>query len=348
MNQERKGKSIMKNWILNEVNNDDIVLNSRVRLARNIQEMQFPEKLSFIEGRKNGKMVYDALKAQVQDEDIILHDMWDENQEAFNKYVEEYLISSDLVKNANKGSFILNKDETISIMINENDHIKIQCINSGFNLNEALEYAIDIDDKIEQTINYAFDEQLGYLTSNISDVGTGLKASVMIHLPALTMNKEINNITKDFKHMGIDINGVYMDDNKVVGNLYTISNAVTLGLTEEDIINKLKESVINIIKEEKKYREVLMSKCRYEIEDKIFRALGTLKSAVLLEYSEMLECLSMVRLGAELLLLNIDKTKLNHLLISSSDMGIQNNYDVALSQKEIKHQRAKLVHEILS
>ena len=338
----------MKNWILNEVNNDDIVLNSRVRLARNIQEMQLPEKLSFIEGRKNGKMVYDALKAQVQDEDIILYDMWDENQEAFNKYVEEYLISSDLVKNANKGSFILNRDETISIMINENDHIKIQCINSGFNLNEALEYAIDIDDKIEQTINYAFDEQLGYLTSNISDVGTGLKASVMIHLPALTMNKEINNITKDFKHMGIDINGVYMDDNKVVGNLYTISNAVTLGLTEEDIINKLKESVINIIKEEKKYREVLMSKCRYEIEDKIFRALGTLKSAVLLEYSEMLECLSMVRLGAELLLLNIDKTKLNHILISSSDMRIQNNYDVALSQKEIKHQRAKLVHEILS
>lgn len=338
----------MKNWILNEVNSDDIVLNSRVRLARNIQEMQFPEKLSFIEGRKNGKMVYDALKAQVQDEDIILYDMWDENQEAFNKYVEEYLISSDLVKNANKGSFILNRDETISIMINENDHIKIQCINSGFNLNEALEYAIDIDDKIEQTVNYAFDEQLGYLTSNISDVGTGLKASVMIHLPALTMNKEINNITKDFKHMGIDINGVYMDDNKVVGNLYTISNAVTLGLTEEDIINKLKESVINIIKEEKKYREVLMSKCRYEIEDKIFRALGTLKSAVLLEYSEMLECLSMVRLGAELLLLNIDKTKLNHILISSSDMRIQNNYDVALSQKEIKHQRAKLVHEILS
>lgn len=338
----------MKNWILNEVNSDDIVLNSRVRLARNIQEMQFPEKLSFIEGRKNGKMVYDALKAQVQDEDIILYDMWDENQEAFNKYVEEYLISSDLVKNANKGSFILNRDETISIMINENDHIKIQCINSGFNLNEALEYAIDIDDKIEQTVNYAFDEQLGYLTSNISDVGTGLKASVMIHLPALTMNKEINNITKDFKHMGIDINGVYMDDNRVVGNLYTISNAVTLGLTEEDIINKLKESVINIIKEEKKYREVLMSKCRYEIEDKIFRALGTLKSAVLLEYSEMLECLSMVRLGAELLLLNIDKTKLNHILISSSDMRIQNNYDVALSQKEIKHQRAKLVHEILS
>lgn len=338
----------MKNWILNEVNGDDIVLNSRVRLARNIQEMQFPEKLSFIEGRKNGKMVYDALKAQVQDEDIILYDMWDENQEAFNKYVEEYLISSDLVKNANKGSFILNRDETISIMINENDHIKIQCINSGFNLNEALEYAIDIDDKIEQTVNYAFDEQLGYLTSNISDVGTGLKASVMIHLPALTMNKEINNITKDFKHMGIDINGVYMDDNRVVGNLYTISNAVTLGLTEEDIINKLKESVINIIKEEKKYREVLMSKCRYEIEDKIFRALGTLKSAVLLEYSEMLECLSMVRLGAELLLLNIDKTKLNHILISSSDMRIQNNYDVALSQKEIKHQRAKLVHEILS
>lgn len=338
----------MKNWILNEVNNDDIVLNSRVRLARNIQEMQFPEKLSFIEGRKNGKMVYNALSAQIQDEDIVLHDMWDENQESFNKYVEEYLISSDLVKNSNKGSFILNKDETIVIMINENDHIKIQCINSGFNLNEALEYAIDIDDKIEHTINYAFDEQLGYLTSNLSDVGTGLKASVMIHLPALTMNKEINNMKKDFKRTGIEINGVYIEDNKVIGNLYTISNAVTLGLTEEEIINKLKESVINIIKEEKKYREILMSKCRYEIEDKIFRALGVLNSAVLLDYSEMLEYLSMVRLGVELSLLNINKAKLNQILVLSSDMRIQNKYDISLSPKEIKHQRAKLVQEILS
>ena len=182
----------MRNWILNEVNKDDIVLNSRVRLARNIQEMQFPEKISFIEGRKNGKTVYNALKSQVQDESIILHDMWDEKQEAFNEYVEKYLISDELVKNANKGSFILNRTETVSIMINENDHIKIQCINSGFNLNEALEYAVAIDDMIEQTVNYAFDEQLGYLTSNINDVGTGLKASVMIHLPALTMNKEIN------------------------------------------------------------------------------------------------------------------------------------------------------------
>jgi len=339
---------MMKNWILNEVNNDDIVLNSRVRLARNIQEMQFPEKLSFIEGRKNGKIIYNALKSQDKDGEIILHDMWDEKQEMFNKYVEEYLISSDLVKNSNKASYILNKDETVSIMINENDHIKIQCINSGFNLSEALECAVAIDDKIEQTINYAFDEQLGYLTSNLNDVGTGLKASVMIHLPALTMNKEINNIIKDFKRIGIDINGVYMDDNKVIGNLYTISNAFTLGLTEEDIIVKLKESVINVIKEEKKYREILISKCKYEIEDKVFRALGVLKSAVILEYKEMLECLSLVRLGVELSLVSIEKSKLNQILISSSDTRIQNKFEMSLNDKEIKHQRAKLVKKILS
>lgn len=338
----------MKNWIFNEVNNDDIVLNSRVRLARNIQEMQFPEKMNFIESRKNGKMVFDALKSQIQEEDIILYDMWNENQDMFDKYVEEYLISDDLVKNANKGSFILNRDKTISIMINENDHIKIQCINSGFNLSETLECAVAIDDKIEETINYAFDEQLGYLTSNINDVGTGLKASVMIHLPALTMNKEIKNIIKDFKNVGIDINGVYIEDDNVVGNLYTISNAVTLGLTEEDIITKLKEAVINIIKEEKKYREVLISKYRYGIEDKIFRALGVLQSAVLLEYKEMLECLSMIRLGTELSLLDIDKSKLNKILISSSDISIQNKFDISLNKEEIKHQRARHVQEILS
>lgn len=338
----------MKNWIFNEVNNDDIVLSSRVRLARNIQEMQFPEKMNFIESRKNGKMVYDALKSQLQENDIVLYDMWNEDQDTFNKYVEEYLISSDLVKNANKGSFILNRDETVSIMINEKDHIKIQCINSGFNLSETLKYAITIDDKIENSISYAFDEQLGYLTSNISDVGTGLKASVMIHLPALTMNKEIKNIIKDFKNIGIDINGVYVENDNIVGNLYNVSNTVTLGLTEEDIINKVKEAVINIVKEEKKYREVLMSKCRYKIEDKIFRALGVLKSAVLLEHKEMLECLSMVRLGTELSLLDIDKRKLNKLLVSSSDASIQNKFDISLSKQEIEHQRARHVQEILS
>ena len=338
----------MKNWIFNEVNNDDIVLNSRVRLARNIQEMQFPEKMNFIESRKNGKMVYNALKSQLQENDIVLYDMWNEDQDTFNKYVEEYLISSELVKNANKGSFILNKDETVSIMINENDHIKIQCINSGFNLNETLKYAIAIDDKIENTISYAFDEQLGYLTSNISDVGTGLKASVMIHLPALTMNKEIKTIIKDFKNVGIEINGVYVENDNIVGNLYVISNTITLGLTEEEIINRLKEAVINIIKEEKKYREVLISKCRYEIEDKIFRALGVLKSAILLDHKEMLECLSMVRLGTELSLLDIDKRKLNKLLVSSSDISIQNKFDIPLSKQEIKHQRARHVQEILS
>ena len=120
-----------------------------------------------------------------------------------------------------------------------------------------------------------------------------------------------------------------------------------LGLTEEDIIDKLKDSVINVIKEEKKYREVLLSKCRYEIEDKIFRSLGLLNSAVLLDYKEMLEHLSMVRLGVELLLLDIDKAKLNKILICSSDTGIQNRFDTLLSQKEIKHQRAKLVQRIL-
>lgn len=338
----------MKNWILSEVNNDDIVLNSRIRLARNIQDMQFPEKLSFIEGRKNGKMVFDSLKQQDVNEDIILHDMWDENQESFDKYVEEYFISSDLIKNANKGSFIINKDKTVSIMVNENDHIKIQCINSGFNLKETLDYAINIDDKIEKSINYAFDEQLGYLTSHISDLGTGMKASVMIHLPALTMNKEINNIAKDYKKAGIEINGVYLEDNKVIGNLYTISNSFTLGITEEDILNKVKECVINVIKEEKKYREILMSKCTYEIEDKIYRAFGILKSAVLLDYSELLNYLSMVRLGVELSLIDLDKSKLNQILISSSDSGIQDNFEVSLSPKEIKYQRANRVKEILS
>jgi protein arginine kinase len=162
------------------------------------------------------------------------------------------------------------------------------------------------------------------------------------------MSEEIKNISKDLSKLGMNIKGMYLDGTKVYGNLYRIVNKVSLGLTEEDIIRKLKEAVLNIILEENKFREILISKCRYELEDKVYRAHGILKAAILLDSKETIELLSNVRLGAELSLIEIDESKLNKLLILIGDSSLENYLGRYLDTKEIKYERARLVREMLS
>lgn len=324
------------------------VLSSKVLLARNFSNLPFPNKLNYIKGRENGKEVYNVLKNELDNEEITLYEIWNTKEEFSKQYLERDLISKELLKNSDKGSFILNKEEDLSIMINEKDHINLQCVSDGLKLEEIFERATVIDDKIEENFDYAFDETLGYLTASPENIGTGMKASVVLHLPALSMSEEINNISKRLGKLGIAIKGVHLDGTKVFGNLYRISNKVSLGLTEENIINKLKEAVWIIIIEENKFREILLSKCRHELEDKIYRAYGILKYAMILDFKESIELLSNVRLGAELSIINIDKGKLDKLFILITNSSLQNYLKKSLDDKEIKYERAKLVKEMLT
>ena len=324
-----------------------IVLSSKILLSRNLSNLPFPNKLNYIKGRDNGKRIYNALKDELFHEELILHEIWNKKEEFGKEYLEKNVISEELLKNSDKGSFILNKEETLSIMINEKDHINIQSICEGLKLEEAFEKATSIDDKIEKNFEYAFDEILGYLTSSPENIGTGMKASVIVHLPSLTMSEEIKNTSKNLSKLGMSIKGIYIDGTLVYGNLYRIANKISLGLTEEDIISQLKEAVLNIIAEENKFRKILISKCKYELEDKIYRAYGTLKFAMMLDYKEAIELLSNVRLGAELSLVNIDENKLDKLLVSISDLSIQSYVGRYLDSKETKYERAKLMKEIL-
>ena len=325
-----------------------IVLSSKVLLSRNLSDLPFPNKLNYIKGRDNGKNIYNVLKNQLIDEELTLYEIWNINEEIGKQYLERDLITEELMKNSDKSSLILNKEENISIMINEKDHINLQCISQGFSLEEAFERAINIDDKIEHNFDYAFDENLGYLTSSPENIGTGMKAAVVLHLPALTMSEEIKNISKNLSKVGFNIRGVYLDGAKVYGNIYRITNKLSLGLTEEDIINKLKLEVLNIIKEENKFREILLSKCKYELEDKVYRSYGILRSAVLLEYKETIELISNVRLGIELSLMEIDQNSLDKLFMLINDSSLQNYLGRYLDAKEIKFERARLVNRVLS
>lgn len=337
----------MKNWIHSENSIDSIVLSSKIMLSRNIDKEIFPKDMNFLEARENGKVIFDTLNKEIEDEEFSLFEMWNNSEDSFKKYIEQGLITKELVNNSNKAAFILNKDETVSVMVNEKDHVKIQCITEGLNLNDALTCAFNIDDSIEKRVRYAFDEKLGYLTTSLSDVGTGLDASVIIHLPALTMNKEIDKFIIDFEKVGIKIEGLYFKDKNVIGNLYIVSNIQKLGLSEEEIIDKVKRSVLDLVSEEKKYREILIAKCKYEIEDKVCRAYGIMQNAVLLDFSEMLELLSNIRLGVEMSLLDISKVKLNEILASTNDYTLQSILNSELDSKQIKYERCKVIKGIL-
>ncbi|WP_293978847.1 ATP--guanido phosphotransferase [uncultured Clostridium sp.] len=336
----------MENWILN-CNQNDIVISTKIQLSRNIEKVPFLEKLTVADGRKNVEKVYSSIKDKLESNEFKLYEVWDKEKSSFTEYIDKHLISEKLLKNSDKASFILNNDETISIMINEEDHIKIQCMTSGLNLEEVLENVVSIDEKIEENIKYAFDEEFGYLTSNLQNIGAAMKVHVLIHLPAITMSEEIENISKRLNNKGLEIKGLYLEGSNVLGNIYIISNKASLGITEEDIIDTVKEEVLKLIADEYKFREILTGKCKYELEDKIYRALAILQHAVLLDFKEAVDLISNVRLGIELSILSINKERLNKLIVNIKDSSIESAAGRKLSEKELKYERANIVRKLL-
>lgn len=337
----------MKNWIYNLENNEDIVLSTKVQLARNFKLVHFPSKLDYIKARENVEIIYELLKDTMNLQDIGVYKLWENNMNYYENYIDKHLISKNLLNSSEKSGFILNQNETISIMINEGEHIKIQCITAGLNLEETFENANMIDDNIESKLEYAFDENLGYLMESPENVGTGLEASVNIHLPVLSNNNEIEKISKTLDKLGFMIKSLYNNNSKKYGNIYTIFNKTSLRIKEDEIIQNLKGIVLNIIGEEKKSREILLRKNKYEIEDKVYRSYAILNSAILLEEKETIELLSDIRLGKELDLLNISTSKINQLLVMIKSNLIENYMGGPLDLKDINYERANLVKSIL-
>ena len=292
--------------------------------------------------KKNVDKLSNVIFNKLDDEELKIVKFWDNHIDYIKSYEAKLLVTKELVKRKDRAALIINKEETISIMINEVDHLNIQCTTEGMNLKEVYEVANKIDDLIEEDITYSFHEDFGYLTATPSKVGTGMKASVILHLPALSMSEEITNISKGLSQLGMAINPVYGD-----GNIYEVSNRISLGITEDEIINNLEGVVENIIQEEIKFRDIVINKCKDEVEDKIFRAYGILKNAKLMSYKELVELLSYVRLGVEMYNLDLNKDILNKLLVYTNDEAIQNKLGKSLTNKEKKAERAVLIQELL-
>ena len=332
----------MRNWIYSKAQNDDLILCSKLSLARNLEGVLFTDKLEVEDAKKNVDKLSNVIFNKLNDEELKIIKFWDNQIDYIKSYEAKLLVTKELVKRKVRAALIINKEETISIMINEVDHLNIQCTTEGMNLKEVYEVANKIDDLIEEDISYSFHEDFGYLTATPSKVGTGMKASVILHLPALSMSEEITNISKGLSQLGMAINPVYAD-----GNIYEVSNRISLGVTEDEIINNLEGVVENIIQEEIKFRDIVVNKCKDEVEDKIFRAYGILKNAKLMSYKELVELLSYVRLGVEMYVLDLNKDVLNKLLVYTNDEAIQNKLGKSLTNKERKAERAILIQELL-
>lgn len=341
-------RNAVTGWMAAHGEHSDIVMSTRIRLARNLTGYRFP--IAFTE---DDAMAVDKATAGV---------LVDSKQPNYSYMkmselpslerlvlVEKHLISPHLANPDRYGAVILSEDETVSVMVNEEDHIRIQCIYPGLQLRAAYEKADAVDDLLESELAYAFDEDFGYMTSCPSNTGTGMRASVMMHLPALTMTKQIDRIIPAISRLGMVVRGSYGEGSDAPGNVYQVSNQTTLGRTEQEILVDLGNITSRLIAHERKSREVLLAKSRLALENRLFRSLGTIVYARLLPSGEAARCLSDVRLGIDLgIIQDVDVSILNELMIFMQPGFLQQFAGTELSQEERDIFRAKLFRERLN
>lgn len=296
----------------------ETVISSRVRIARNIGGIPFPYLASDAQTRQIQETVAGVAASQkevfARFELLPMEKLAPLEKELL---VEKHLASPFLARDSQHGALLLRRDEAVSIMVNEEDHLRIQVILPGLQLEEALQEAEKYDDRLEEKINYAFDEGYGYLTACPTNVGTGLRASVMLHLPALIMTGQANRLLGALSQVGLAVRGLYGEGTEIIGNLVQISNQVTLGQSEEEIIRNLEGVTRQVIEQEQTSRQAMLNENRVRMADRSWRALGLLRYARIMSSQEAMQLLSDVRLGYDLgLLKGVDRKLLNEMLVT--------------------------------
>lgn len=336
----------MANWYLQNGKDSDVVLSSRVRLSRNMQNYPFTVKCS----KEDLNKILDEVKEIVPSlgyglKFINLNDIDDITKIAL---VEEHIISPDFAmkKNVN-GAIVINEEENICIMINDEDHIKLQVFSSGQELENLMNLAVEIDEKLGNLVKYSYSKKFGFLTVSPINVGTAMKASVMVHLPALTLTGNINKVLQIVNNFGMNIRGVYGEGTQSQGNVYQISNKQTLGLTEKEIIKNLEIITEKVIEQERLARKYL-AKDKMELEDRVLRAYGLLKYSTKLSAEECRKLLSDVKLGTDLgIIKELDDAKVSKLNLYTKPGNLQKYLGKALDGYERDIKRTEVIKQII-
>lgn len=332
-------------WYLGVGEQSDIVVSTRIRLARNLNEYPFPNKLNTKSRTAINNIIKDAVESDNRF-DLRFVEMKSLARFEAASMAERHIISPEFASDADGRALMISKDEDICIMLNEEDHIRIQIMKSGFALDEAYSVADEIDDLLGNKLQYAFDERIGYLTQCPTNLGTGMRASVMLHLPALTMNGQIHKLINTISKLGLTFRGAFGEGTKATGDMYQLSNQITLGISEEFAIRNLKAITLQLCANERAAREELLKSI--DTEDAIFRAYGTLKWARLLSTQELMDNLSLVRLGSVAGKISVPIETLNELMISMQPASINVLAQQKLDEKERDTIRATKVRNRLS
>lgn len=318
-----------------------VIVSSRVRLARNFSDTPFPNKIKSQESAKS--VIYRVFKLLPSYENYLVSDL---SLDTLNSLKEKHLISEDLTQNVKFGALSLSHDEQVCIMINEEEHLREQCLLKGFMLDEALAMLNEVDDLLLENLPIAFDDSLGFITTCPSNLGTGLRASVMLFLPALTLTNSILGLIDSLGKIGLTVRGQYGENSEADAYMFQVSNSQTLGLSEQQIIQNVKTAVIKICEKELYARQSLINSNFDELKDRVLRAYGTLKYAYKLCLDEATKLLSVIKLGVCLdIINNIKLTDLDNLIEDILPSTLKLLYGEDIDQTQLDKFRAKYIQQ---
>jgi protein arginine kinase len=325
-----------------------VVMSSRVRLARNLSGVPFPGWAKKAERQKSLERIKGVACILPEMTGALVRSMDEFSALDKQLLVERHLISREHAAKTVGSGVVISQSEVISVMINEEDHLRMQALMPGFCLREVWQVIDRVDSELEEHLNYAYSSRLGYLTACPTNVGTGMRASAMLHLPALVLAEQINQIIQAVNKLGLAVRGLYGEGTEASGNLFQVSNQTTLGERENDLIERLTKVILQIIEHEKNARQALMEKRPQMIYDQIGRAYGILGNACVQSSKEAMNLLSMLRLGLDLgLVQGLDRKHIDDMFLLTQPAHLQRHVNQKLTAEQRDIMRASLLRNML-
>lgn len=333
------------NWYLENGKDSDVIISSRIRLARNIKEFPFKLKMS----KEDKDKLLEKLKFCAPSIGYGLKFLYLKDMDDITKMtlVEKHIVSPEMVLSKEQEAILINEEENICIMINEEDHIRLQVFTSGLDLQNTLNLAIELDQKLDELLNFSCNKDYGFLTACPTNVGTGLRASVMVNLPALKMTGNLNKVLHIVNSFGMTIRGAYGEESQSKANLYQISNNQTLGMTEKEIVTNLENITKKVMEQERLARKYL-AKNSDDLEDKLYRSYGILTNARKLTSDECDNLLSDIKLGTDLgIIEEVNDTKVKELMLYTKPANLQKRVGKLLDAKQRDKIRTEVIKQIM-
>ena len=325
-----------------------VVLSCRARLARNIEGLPFPSIAGEEDLERARGIILEAVSRRVaEDRDWDVRFAEELSRDDLTLLVEEYIVSASFGERAQGRAVALNWPDACSVTVNEEDSVRIHSIMPGAQFNKVWQETDKIDSRIEGDVSYCFDERLGYLTSCPCNVGTGLRVSAVMHLPALVITGEIARTIAALDHAGMYVRGLYGEGSGVAGNLFQISNRRTLGLTEEDIVSHVELMVTRVVDNERTARKMMLRDSPVEFSDRVYRALGVAERARRMFLYEALELLSMIKVGVEMDLLNVEEFSILEAGVAVSPCHVRRVLDGDVEEEDVDRERAAQLRRVL-